>query len=345
MELDLENRIPLISVVVPIYNSEKYLDRCLKSISNQTYRNIEIILINDGSVDNSLNICKGYEAKDTRIKVFDIVNQGVSNARNLGVNQATGEYIQFIDSDDFLEPNYIQTLFNTIQDDPNELVACSITSKDLNEVLIDKWTVGNAMLNLLAPNKELFLELIKKFLLFGPVNKLYRRNIILDNHIVFDKTISYGEDLLFNFEYFHHISKIYLTDNTSYFYVHDNPNSLSKRLDFDKLGLAKKIHYTLLSFFERIGVNDKESLEVLYSRLFDYYYNTLFSLSENTELSLVQKYKRMGKLFNEESLQNSISHLNQSNYPSWILFAIKRKSPLLFISGKKISNLKTLIRK
>ena len=104
----------LISVIVPVYNVEKYLNKCIDSIINQTYKNLEIILVDDGSQDSSGKICDEYTKKDNRIKVIHKENGGVSSARNIGLNNATGEWIAFIDADDWVDEEYLQTLFNRI---------------------------------------------------------------------------------------------------------------------------------------------------------------------------------------------------------------------------------------
>ena len=98
---------PLVSVIIPVYNVEKYLRRCLNSVIDQEYKNIEIILVNDGSTDNSLEIAISYKEKDKRIKVFSQENQGLSAARNMGLDKSHGEYITFIDSDDYVSKDYV----------------------------------------------------------------------------------------------------------------------------------------------------------------------------------------------------------------------------------------------
>ena len=105
----------MISVIIPIYNMEKYLDRCINSITEQSYKNIEILLINDGSTDNSLKICKKFQKEDERIKFFSMNHQGVSIARNLGIEKAKGKYIMFIDSDDWIEKDTIKNLYENIK--------------------------------------------------------------------------------------------------------------------------------------------------------------------------------------------------------------------------------------
>ena len=106
-----ENIMDKISIIVPVYNAQKYLKKCIDSIINQTYKNIEILLINDGSKDKSLKICKEYEKKDSRIIVIDKQNKGVSNTRNVGIKKSTGDYIVFIDSDDCFELDAIETMY------------------------------------------------------------------------------------------------------------------------------------------------------------------------------------------------------------------------------------------
>ena len=114
----------LVSVIVPVYNVESYLSKCVESIKDQSYTNIEIVLVDDGSTDSSGNLCDEFAKSDGRIKVFHKVNGGVSSARNLGIDVCHGEYITFIDSDDWVEQNYIEVLLNEIQTDANQLVFC-----------------------------------------------------------------------------------------------------------------------------------------------------------------------------------------------------------------------------
>ena len=116
---------PLISIIVPVYNVEKYLSKCIDSIINQTYKNIEIILIDDGSTDSSGAICDKYALVDSRIHVLHIENSGVSNARNVGLNHATGDYIGFVDSDDYIEPNMYELLLEELIADDVDVVQCN----------------------------------------------------------------------------------------------------------------------------------------------------------------------------------------------------------------------------
>ncbi len=127
-----------LSVIVPVYNAEKYIDKCINSILNQTYKNIELLLINDGSKDNSLSICNVYAEKDERVKVFDKQNGGAASARNLGIKNATGYYIGFCDADDFFELDAFETLINIMEENDLPTIEClaNVYSQDLT--LLDK---------------------------------------------------------------------------------------------------------------------------------------------------------------------------------------------------------------
>lgn len=120
---------PKISIIVPIYNVEKYLQKCVDSILCQTYKNLEIILVNDGSPDNCPAICDEYAKKDKRIKVIHKQNGGVSSARNAGLDVATGKYVQFVDSDDWVEPEYSKTMINLIEENNCDLGICGYIKK------------------------------------------------------------------------------------------------------------------------------------------------------------------------------------------------------------------------
>lgn len=329
----MDTSLPLISVIIPIYNSEKYLQKCIASITAQTYNNLDIILVNDGSKDNSLELCKAAHKNDTRISIIDIPNGGVSNARNLGVNKAKGQYIQFIDSDDFVDANYIETLYKNITSANAGMAVCAITSFDISGKKLDHWEVKSNNLDFKAVNTALFLELIQSFLLFGPVNKLYIKSVITNHNIKFDTSLSYGEDLLFNLEYFKHIDSITVTDSIAYKYIHDNANSLSKKAYNDKMEIATRIHFALLDFFKQLEQTNTKAYTVLYNRLFDYYYNNVFAIANASNLNYKTKKEKLLQLLNQSELKTCYKYLISGKYANWIVYLMKFKlaSLLLFI--------------
>ena len=122
-----------VSIVVPVYNAEKYLPKCIDSILNQTFKNFELILVNDGSKDNSLIICEDYKVSDRRIKVINKKNEGVSIARNIGINSAKGKYIMFIDSDDWIESNMVEKMYDAIQN--SDIAICGSKTVEKNKII------------------------------------------------------------------------------------------------------------------------------------------------------------------------------------------------------------------
>ena len=182
----------MISVIVPVYNVEKYIRACLDSIINQTYRDLEIILVDDGSTDNSGVICDEYAQKDTRIQVIHKENGGQSVARNIGLQKAKGEFIGFVDSDDSIELDMFESLFSAIQDVDIAICGYNLVTGDKR---IESGLLGqNKTLNQAELWKEIFGNLNN-----AVWNKLFRRELL--SGICFDAKFAHGEDLIFNILY------------------------------------------------------------------------------------------------------------------------------------------------
>lgn len=211
---------PKISIIIPVYNAEKYLRECLDSVLAQTFTDFEVLLINDGSTDNSGQICDAYALQDTRIKVFHQENGGVSSARNLGLDNAKGEWITFVDSDDYLGDNYFYFL-KLIPEDA-DFVLLNITRDIKGEVK----SLVNFKEN--TYSKEDFLLKYPLYPNFpGPWGKFFRLDIIKSNEVVFDEKLSFGEDALFNLTYLK-FAKVIVTANYSNYYYRDVEGGLSK---------------------------------------------------------------------------------------------------------------------
>lgn len=213
---------PKISVIIPVYNAEKYLDQCLQSVLSQSFTDFELLLINDGSKDRSGEICEAYATKDSRIQVFHQENKGVSAARNLGIEKAKGEWITFVDSDDLITDHYFEALKK--EDISADLILLNI-----------KRFSGQKEFEFVGYNVSLLnrREFMKKYSLFphlsGPVAKFYNSSIIRANNIFFDIHLQNYEDSLFNLEYIYHCKLIQLSQTGNYKY-RNSPDSLSKQL-------------------------------------------------------------------------------------------------------------------
>lgn len=216
--------MPKVSVIVPVYNTEKYLPRCIDSILAQTFIDFELIIVNDGSEDNSGKICDNYALKDSRIIVIHKENEGVSIARNIGVKSSTGKYITFIDSDDKVSTNYLFKLIEIHEKLNAELTISSYIKRNQG---IDKQFILDYYGVVDAKNIETVLN---NSILTVPVAKIFNSNIIKTNHIIFPNGISRGEDTIFVLEYLLHIDKIVLLPEYSYFYI-TTENSLMTKLN------------------------------------------------------------------------------------------------------------------
>lgn len=207
-------RSPLVSVIIPIYNVEDRIEKCIKSVQNQTLGDIEIIAINDGSTDNTLRILLKLSEADKRVKVFSYTNGGTAFALSMGLQQARGKYIGFSGADDWIEPNMLFKMVQTIREDKTEMVVCNIR-KDEGESSKD-------CLQITKPGIEKE-NLLERYILFdfdySVCNKLYKRKLLVKYKIDFEHAHRIGQDLLFNLCVFSRIKSLSLIPNSFYHYV------------------------------------------------------------------------------------------------------------------------------
>lgn len=206
---------PFVSIIVPIYEAEAFLPRCIDSVLSQTYTKFELILVDDGSPDNSGRICDEFAKSDVRIKVLHKLNGGVGSARNVGLDVAIGEYIVFIDADDFIRPQFLEHLLGNSDAD---LTICSVITKYERHYLL-----SNSHYQL-SQEPQVLSRLINDVFLRTPWGKLFKREIIERNHIRFDNHIRFGEDTVFVLTYLLDISSLKCLSEELYCYsdVEDN---------------------------------------------------------------------------------------------------------------------------
>jgi glycosyltransferase involved in cell wall biosynthesis len=207
----------LISVIIPVYKTEKYLDRCVESVVNQTYKNLEIILVDDSSPDNCPQMCDGWAQRDARIKVLHIENNGVANARNKALDIAAGEYIAFADSDDYMELGMLQTLYDNLCDYDADISVCSYTRENEPDEPANTRLVSHAdAMRLIA------LGDYKYGVLW---NKLYRADAVKDFRM---PQLICSEDLVFNFYAFEHSENIVECDLRLYHYMFNESSTTNQ---------------------------------------------------------------------------------------------------------------------
>lgn len=245
----------LISIIVPVYNVEKYISRCIKSLIKQTYTNIEIILVDDGSRDNSLKICNKFAKKDCRIKVIHKENSGVSDTRNIGVSNATGQYIAFVDGDDFLPIDAIESLYNAITQNNSDM-SCGCCCK-----ISAKTTVQNhhPIKTIFTQNKDELMEVMDYEEIKGPWAKLYKTEIIRSNNISFKKDIKISEDTIFVYQYLNKCKSISIIDKNVYYYNRLSSGSATTKY-YDKFNISSFM--CVDEYIKNVVVNDSDLLNI-----------------------------------------------------------------------------------
>ena len=243
----------MISIVVPVYKSEKTLAGCLDSLLAQTYADIEVICVIDGSPDSCGDICDAYAAKDARVKSIKRENGGVSSARNRGIDEATGEYLMFVDSDDTVEPDYCEKMWKTHQETDAELIICGFhhwyVGRDVKKV------PSNPGIYKTENYGADFLKLYQEGFLNMPWNKLFKKEFAGR----FDTSLSLGEDLLFNMNYLEKCSKVAVIPEALINYIQEEKgNTLSTKKRDNKLEIASKVCAGVQNYYT--GISGEKNL-------------------------------------------------------------------------------------
>lgn len=243
--------MPAISVIVPVYKVEKYIHRCIDSILAQTFTDFELILVDDGSPDSCGKICDEYAEKDSRIRVIHKPNGGVSSARNAGIDAARGEYLIFVDSDDKVEKHYIEFLYYSLTKSNSDLAISSYIRVQNDNYSCHILPSFQLELNELTDDQKILLyKLAKYYLIYGPYNKIYKTDIIRQNDLQFDETMSFGEDLFFVFSYLFNCKSISYINKPTYYY-YSNSDSLLNKYREDRFENSLKINGIVKRFYEK----------------------------------------------------------------------------------------------
>jgi len=327
-----------ISVIVPIYNGEKYLDRCIKSLINQTYKNIEFIFLNDGSTDNSLKIIKKYASKDKRIIVIDKENSGVSDTRNLGISKATGEYICFCDCDDVYELNYLERMHDIIKKENVDVVKCNYQVIDTSNKIIDSGNLNN-LINIKYDHKAIINEIIP-LILSGKIPCFCHLIMIKKSSIKYDFPVDIAmmEDVVFYLRLLLNIKSLYIIDDKLYTIMFNPEGATNNVKNYERnilnvITVNKYIKKELAMYHlankQLITCANINALNSISDFIFRYYL-----ASKNNITSLCQRIRTNDyvKLINETDLKNInlqrrmiLSLINKERYLSLHIFLVMRK--------------------
>lgn len=263
--------MPMVSIIVPVYNAEKTIERCINSILNQSYKDFELLLLDDGSTDASGRICDAFAEKDQRIRVLHKENTGVSDTRNQGIAMAGGEYLQFADSDDWLASDATEFFMRTVTEH-----SCDMVIADFYRVIGERVAQkGDIEKDGLMDRMGYAASMMQKpaDFYYGVLwNKFYKRSIIEEYHIRMDTAVSWCEDFMFNMEYVRHIHTVYALKVPVYYYVKTKDSLVSQGLSMKKTIQMKLNVFTYYNSFYKdvLGEEDYEKRRGrIYRFLFD----------------------------------------------------------------------------
>lgn len=255
---------PMVSVIVPVYNVKPYLQECVKSILAQTYREIELILVDDGSTDGSGEMCDAYAKMDNRVIALHQKNTGPGAARNYGIKTARGDYIGFVDSDDSIAPVMYQTMMELAAQLNVEMVACGykiLRGTEKESVFIP--LKNNTILGREEIVKKVLPELIGKgrFGYASLWNKLYRKDFLTNNHLEMEENRRHGEDWWFNIQVFDKLESFTVCDQPLYNYIQQNTDSLMRKYDSDRFNIY------LQGYQQCKQIGEKYNLDLMTARM------------------------------------------------------------------------------
>ena len=339
--------MPVISVIVPVYNVEKVLYHCIDSILNQIFNDFELILVDDGSTDNSGRICDEYAGKDTRAKVIHKQNGGVSRARNAGIEAAKGEYICFVDSDDFLESSYLEELIETKKKYPDfDNVWCGFQTVE------DYYKNNKKAYDVERDNDYFFsdlssiMDLFEKWFVQMPWNKLYKTKTIVENSIVFPPEISLGEDYIFNLRYLDCTNgKIVVINKPLYDYLRDGKESLDNKYYPNLLEIYRKLNSETEKYAQKWKLSEEQISKMYNSFFFRLEAVLRNTFNKNNNQSFLKKIKYNNEVLKSEDFRKSMQKMNAFIHPLY-KFAYNSDNFLLVKIFDIFSNTKSkLLRK
>lgn len=334
--------MPKISIIVPVYNTELYLKNCIESLINQTIKDIEIILIDDGSTDNSYNICKEYLEYDKRIKLVSKENEGVSTCRNIGIENSIGTYIMFCDSDDSVHEKWCEELLNSVSSG-YDISVCGFKWISADKV-VDKLYSNDK--EIFSINKQDIFKLRQKDIFNVLWNKIFKRKIIKENNILFDINLSLGEDVIFILEYLKHMnSNIGIVNEALYFYSFKNNINLAGKY-------RKNVFEIYRTIFKKLYTISCE-LNVDFNIYGDEYYNSYFSallrcldntFNKANKENFFKKISRNNNILQSNDFKECATKISLLDYDKRYINCLLTENYIYVYIFKKLFNIKLKIQ-
>ncbi len=334
----------LISVIVPVYNCEKYIRRLVESILNQSYGNFELILVNDGSKDNTLAILKDF--KDRRVQIISKENSGVSDTRNVGFNKSKGELICFLDADDYIDQGFFQEIIEIFDRYPeldllNFGFYSDVEDLQLQQLSSDKIAYKDVLYSSHNEIKEDFVNLWDSAMLYNPCNKVYLSSIIRENNLKYP-SFNYGEDVQFNRDYLMHVKKFYNSSKAFYHYIREREGAVTNTYNPKFFDIRKKEFTEFNAYFELWEIEKEKYYEFSCRR----YIERILGCIENvycSSMSFKKRYKEIHSIIHNNITREALKYAKPKSLKTKILLVpIKLKLTLMtMLMGKTFHFVKT----
>lgn len=312
--------MPKVSVIVPIFNVEPYLDQCIQSLLSQTFHDIEIILVDDGSPDGCPGMCDTYAIHDSRVRVVHQVNQGVSAARNVGMDMAAGEWISFVDPDDWVESNMVEELLTCAENNNSDICMCSgfsftkVDDKKREYSFPDVYTLSQADIANLYSTLLHFLYGKRTLEIPMVTHKLYRKSLLLENKVTSPYGMKRHQDVVFNLYAFHYAKKIVFKNIPLYHYrLASNAAEKKGLLDNYFWTRGKRLIDEVALFIEQHGRNDSAKKIVYYSAIRTINFGAVQCFISN--ISSAQSIQRVKEAASQEPYASTIQKVCLKHLP------------------------------
>ncbi|WP_338506938.1 glycosyltransferase family 2 protein [Turicibacter sp. KK003] len=324
-----------VSVVMPVYNAEKYLRRAIDSILNQTLKEIELILVNDGSKDKSIDICREYEARDSRIKVIDKKNEGACIARNTGISIAQGEYLQLVDADDYCELTMLEEQYYRAKETGAEVVMCGLKydiSLKNGEISYEESHYKNAILKGRQEIKEIMVDILNNTLFNYTHNKLYQLKFLRQKELKFIEWLPIDQDTNFNIDVFRNLSCLTLSTDSYYHYIKTFEDTIVNRYHPKKIDVRAYRYERLMELFKEFNIYTEENQKWLASMYihqvidaFEMYFH------QKCPLTRREKIQNIKDVINREDIIEALERVEKgkTKFTDIVLKNMKKKNSSL----------------
>lgn len=328
------------SLIFPIYNAEEFLKKSFDTIINQNYDNYEVIMINDGSTDSSGVICDEYSEKYDNFRVFHLENGGVSNARNFGLEQAKGEYVWFLDADDYVVGNPLQELEKVLDEYNPELLVFNYQDyiyrkKIYNDAKLP--LIGNFDKNGFRKN---FAKLFRTNMLYTVWNKIYKKEFLEKNFLKFDRTVAFGEDTKFNLELYSKLTNVYFSESSYYIYVNGRPASAANVYRKERFEIKKEECLQVEELCREFSCEYNDLSKYMRTRIFVNVANNIV----DSNMSYDEKFTELKALYKDKFFRDLLAYSNEY-FNRRFKLTLVRGNVALFIRLKDLNKLIKRIKK